>query len=43
MLPITRLGFNKMLMEKRDLYGDPYNDPKTDMDSPSIKVGKVEM
>ena len=43
MLPITREGFDIMLNKKLDIFGNPFHDPKMDMDYPSVKVGKIEM
>ena len=43
MLPITRERFDIMLNKKLDFYGNPFFDPKADMDYESIKVGKIEM
>ena len=43
MLPITRERFDIMLNKKLDIFGNPFHDPKMDMDYPSVKVGKIEM
>ena len=43
MLPITRTDFSKMLNKKLDFYGDPFEDPKADMDFWTTKVGNIAM
>ena len=43
MIPITRLGFSKMLNKKLDFYANPYENPKLDTDFVRSEVGNNAM